>query len=117
VYALEGSTFSLYPSFWRTDGCRAHFIVWRSNLYMMGRQRFAPTVDSSLLENLKRTVGNQFVTAEVLAERLNEDAWLVAIGCDELVEQRAFEARTVEGAKLFRLATPTRQTSRFDRRI
>src|SRR4051794_6992334 len=37
LYYIVGRTFSLYPSVWRSDGCRSHFIIWRSMLYLFGR--------------------------------------------------------------------------------
>lgn len=78
---------SIYPSVWRDDGCRAHFIVFRDQILWCGSHDTKPiTLDQSLnrkvFDALDPVRPRHF---ESIAESLGAIPWEVSWTCDGLV--------------------------------
>jgi hypothetical protein len=89
LYNVAGRTFSLYPSVWRTDGCRAHFIIWKSMLYLFGRDVPDFPEPASLRTRILDALRREPESVLRLAGILDEDAWSVATACERLVKAGA----------------------------
>jgi hypothetical protein len=93
LYNIAGRTFSLYPSVWRTEGCRAHFVIWKSTLYLFGRDALDVPAPASLSGRIVEALRREPASVLLLADLLDEDVWYVATACERLV--RAGAARLV----------------------
>jgi hypothetical protein len=89
LYNVAGRTFSLYPSVWRNDGCRAHFIIWKSTLYLFGRDALDLPESASLCAQILDELRREPAPVLRLAALLDEDAWYVATACERLVSAGA----------------------------
>jgi hypothetical protein len=81
---LEGRTLSLYPSVWRSTGCRSHFIVWRSSIYWCDRGDELHPVDEELEERVASTLSAALEAFPAIAERLGAVPWAVLSACRRL---------------------------------
>jgi hypothetical protein len=52
----SGDRLTLYPSVWRQEGCRAHFIVWRDALLWCDGTAYNVDLDDGTLETVKATL-------------------------------------------------------------
>ena len=78
---------SIYPSYWRTDGCLSHFIVWRNRIIWCDvRRDFEPPNVSPLLSTVlaKVPVGS-YISHETIAAQIDEVPWDVLWSCRSLV--------------------------------
>lgn len=81
---------TVYPSVWREDGCRAHFIIWKNRILWCGPSDDygidAP--DRSLLETVYASLSQkEYVHYESLADRLDMIPWEVLWACKSLARQ------------------------------
>jgi hypothetical protein len=88
--------FSLYPSVWREGGCESHFIVWRDRIlwcdrYVEGEE---PEHGRSIEDALYQILTTNWVSAETLAQRLDEIPWEVARAGKSLARRGLAEAGT-----------------------
>jgi hypothetical protein len=74
-------TTTLFPSVWREDGCKSHFIVWRDHILWCGRfdegnsePSYDRTLEPRLLDALDRP---GFRSALDVAEEIDEIPWEV----------------------------------------
>lgn len=98
---------SMYPSVWRNNGCRAHFILWAGKiLWCMIEDYPRPMVERSVIEEVRRHLPlARYVYYEDLAVEANLNPWEVLWACDELVAKGAasrgpkwtFKASTISG--------------------
>lgn len=93
---------TLYPSVWREDGCRSHFILWRDRILWCGRfeeDNEEPAYDA----DLERIVYAQldpviYLGAYDIAMRVGEVSWEVSRALRYLArEGRAVEGRGPDG--------------------
>lgn len=83
---------TLYPSYWREDGCRSHFIVWNSRIYWCDGWEsnesdtwsVSSTIEDMVLAALPH---DSFINYEDLAENLNLVPWETLQACRQLVRQ------------------------------
>lgn len=101
----RGEAMSLYPSVWRDNGCRAHFVLWHDRLLWCGpgdqggdEPPYAAEIEALVLSAL--TV--EYQTANAIAERLGEIPWEITRIADRLVKAGKAEARNVTGTKYYR---------------
>jgi Family of unknown function (DUF6527) len=92
---------TLYPSVWREDGCRSHFIIWRDYIIWCGRfddgneePAYDETLEDRVLGALRVSPGP--ATALDLATTLDELTWDVSRALRRLV--RHGRARESNGA-------------------
>lgn len=81
---------TLYPSVWRNEGCRAHFIVWRDVVFWCDGSMNNPEVDAANLKAIQKaliSIGNRFVHYETLAEEASVHPWDALWGCQLLVRR------------------------------
>lgn len=85
---------SVFPSVWREDGCRSHYIIWRNKIYLFGfnEQEMdaylevdgAPTFEA-VREHLPAT---GLVPFGAIAEALSAVPWDILMICRQLVRMR-----------------------------
>jgi hypothetical protein len=80
---------TLYPSVWRNEGCRAHFIVWRDLvLWCDGRWR-QPVQSDALIDGVATVLGEHDAPMhyETLAERCEIHPWDALWACHSLIRR------------------------------
>ncbi len=80
----DASTISVFPSVWRTTGCKSHFIVWRSRIYWCDwREELEPTSEAFERVVLAELTSKlQEYTA--VADHLRAVPWAVLVACNRL---------------------------------
>lgn len=81
---------SLYPSVWRGEGCKAHFIVWRDRLIWCDGSDSVRWYDKQVIqavaEALKQNAAD-FMHFEEIAARLDLIPWEVLWACQALARR------------------------------
>lgn len=103
LYDIAGRRFSVYPSVWRTDGCRAHFIIWKSTLYLFGRDTLDVPEPASLSARILDALRREPASVLRLARLLDQDAWCVATACERLVSAGAARLVRTEPESIYAL--------------
>ncbi len=98
---------SLYPSVWREDGCRSHFILWRDHLIWCGRfeeDNEEPDYDAALEHSVLAALDTiEWRYGDDIAHSLDEIGWDVLRALRNIVRsKRAEEGRGLHRGK-FRL--------------
>jgi hypothetical protein len=82
---------TLYPSYWREDGCESHFIVWNNHIFwcMWDDDDFdewsvSPLVEEAVLAALPN---NRFIHYYDLAEQIGLIPWEVLQACRQLTRR------------------------------
>jgi hypothetical protein len=83
---------TLYPSYWREDGCRSHFIIWDSHIYWCSGWESDESDTWSVSDSIEETVlaalqKDHFIKYDELAEQLDLIPWEVLQACRQLVKQ------------------------------
>lgn len=86
---------SLFPSVWRDNGCRSHYIIWRDKIWLFGHYGeddfdISTQIDEtrSLTDTvLKCLPAKGLITFSEIAESLNLVPWDVLTVCRRLVRQ------------------------------
>lgn len=102
-YYRRGEAISLYPSVWRDEGCKAHFILWNDVIYWGGVRDVAPTPLALRKAVLSKLASVRFKSFFEIALELNEIPWEVNAACKELVRKGAAEEATGKRRGYFRL--------------
>ena len=90
VLYLRKEKLSIFPSYWRTDGCRCHFIVWRDRiLWCDSHERVKIPNVSSILRStvLAQLSVDSYISYEAIANEIDEIPWDVLWSCRSLVRQ------------------------------
>ncbi len=88
---------SLFPSIWRDNGCKSHFIVWQSRIYWCdAHDDTLEGGDAALEGRVRELLGSTLVPYVSLADQLSEVPWAVLVACNRLVASG--DAREGEGA-------------------
>ena len=86
---IRGGALSLYPSVWRENGCRSHFILWRDHILWCGRfedDNEEPAYDTALEEVVLAALdGRRYRSAGDIALELGEIGWEVSRALGRLV--------------------------------
>ena len=80
---------SIFPSYWRVDGCRCHFIVWRNCILwcdVYGRFK-TPDVSSLHSTVLAQLSVDSYISYKAIADEIGEIPWDVLWSCRSLVMQ------------------------------
>jgi len=95
---------SVYPSVWRDNGCRSHFIIWHSQIYWCGVKSDPLDEDNPTLEERVRPIlGEKFVSYTELADKLQEVPWAVLVACYRLCRRGDAEEGEGRFAGSFRI--------------
>lgn len=77
---------SLYPSVWRSSGCKSHFIVWRSRIFWCDLDE--PFDDGDLSpEAVLAELGESFESYDAIAARMSAIPWEVMSACYRLARR------------------------------
>lgn len=92
---------SLYPSVWRDNGCRSHFIVWRSHIYWCDWKSDVLDGNDRELEKLvNKVLGSTLISYVQIADELGAVPWAVLVACNHLVSQgEAVEGEGIDKGK------------------
>jgi hypothetical protein len=83
------SVLSIYPSVWRDDGCKSHFIICGGLILWCGGERHErPEIDETSMENVQRALTGDFHTYEEIASKCLLNPWVALWACEELVRQK-----------------------------
>lgn len=86
---------TLFPSIWRSSGCRSHFILWRDAIYWLDSFDSYSYIPSAKLEQrVYRALTKQFSHFSTIADQLSETPWDVL----EAARSLARKGRAIEGA-------------------
>lgn len=98
---------SLYPSVWRDDGCKSHFILWRNHIIWCGRYQDyndEPPLNPALLEAVHaELLADEYQDADSIAELLDEIWWDVSRALRLLVRKGQAEEGKGRERQRFRL--------------
>jgi len=83
---------SLYPSYWRDDGCGSHFIVWNNHIYWCRGWESDESDDWQVPSELEEKVyaalpDDWFINYEQIAEQLDLIPWEALQACRQLAKQ------------------------------
>jgi Family of unknown function (DUF6527) len=99
----DADSISIFPSVWRTTGCKSHFIVWRSRIYWCDwHEELEPT--SEAFEHVvlaKLTSAFQEYTA--VADQLGTVPWAVLVACNRLTTHGLAQRGAGDEKHCFRL--------------
>ena len=87
---VRSNALSLYPSVWRSEGCKAHFIVWKNAVLWFDEPWERLFSDESIPEQIKKLLDErrgQFVHYETLAQLATVHPWEALWAC-RLLERR-----------------------------
>lgn len=87
---------TLYPSVWRGQGCRAHFILWRNSIIWCDWNEGPAWRDDGLVSRVKDELqkrADAFTHYEILAEALEENPWETLWACQVLQNRGHAEVR------------------------
>ena len=92
---------SLFPSVWRDNGCRSHFIVWRSRIYWCDWKDDALEGNDMVLEDrVRKMLGPALISYVRIADHLDEVPWAVLVACNRLVSLgQAVEGKGADRSK------------------
>jgi len=80
----DAGAISMYPSVWRTTGCKSHFIVWQSRVYWCDwhdeLEATSESFEQTVLARLT-AVPQQYVD---VADQLEAVPWAVLVACNRL---------------------------------
>jgi len=98
---------TLYPSVWRHDGCKAHFIVWRNIVLWCDSHDGVKWEDVALVAAVRSELGRvpqRFRHFDEIAARLSAVPWEVSWACDQLVREGAAERQKMAEYRLIQVS-------------
>jgi hypothetical protein len=98
---------TLYPSVWRDQGCRSHFILWRDRIVWCDVYDPVPWADDELVRKVRRELelsAGRYVHFETIAAILNCIPWEALWACQRLQREKKAEVRNQSE---FRVPRPT----------
>jgi len=91
MYSRDQSL-TLFPSYWRDDGCKSHFILWKNRIYWCDWDDDSIWVNSNDIEKrVLEALPHQYINYEKLAEQLQEIPWDVLQACHALTRKALAE--------------------------
>jgi hypothetical protein len=94
----RGGRLTLYPSVWRDQGCKAHFIIWRDRLIWCDRYDPVPWEDHGLVQDVRVELAREpgtFRHYEEVATALDAIPWEALWACQLLVRAGEAEVRNL----------------------
>ena len=100
---------SVFPSIWRDTGCGSHFIVWRDQILLFGREDdeltsspHHPDLRALARRLLERWPLNGWASYVEIADELDEIPWDVLDACRDLARANSFDEGRGPHQGLFR---------------
>lgn len=93
----RGDQLTLFPSVWRDDGCKAHFIVWKNRIIWCDARDPVGWDDPTLVARvgeILEAASPRAMDYEDIALRLGEIPWEVLWACHALVRAKVASRRT-----------------------
>jgi hypothetical protein len=79
---------TLFPSYWRDNGCQSHFVLWNSHVYWCNWYDDGFWQASSPLEDaVFHALSEEFEHYESIADQMQEIPWEVLQACHSLVRK------------------------------
>jgi len=82
---------TLFPSYWRDDGCGSHFILWNSQVYWCrgweSEESDGWQVSSEIEDRIYAVLDESFINYENIAEQLELIPWEALQACRQLAKQ------------------------------
>ena len=82
---------SIYPSVWRDNGCKSHFIIWRNNILLLGTGYGGSWIDDveegedELLQRVLEALSDREQSAEEVSDQIPQsEPWEVLRCCRKL---------------------------------
>ena len=98
LYRRSKSRFSIFPSVWRESGCRSHYVIWRSQIFLFDERdgEFDAQTDTDEVEELTTTVlrslpVDRLISFSELAKNINAIPWDVLTVCRRLTRRGLVE--------------------------
>lgn len=92
---MRKQALTVFPSYWREDGCGSHFIIWRNRILWCSSDRYAwdePADAEMLREVRQRLVPDRYRDSLEIADEIDALPWDVLLACRHLVrEHQAIE--------------------------
>lgn len=101
----DSAAISLYPSVWRTTGCKSHFIVWRSRVYWCDWQEELETTTEAFEQMVLGRLTPELQQYVDVADTLGAVPWAVLVACNRLSVRGLAQRGCGDGKHCFRLAT------------
>ncbi len=88
---------SVYPSIWREDGCRSHFVIWNGRVFLFqADEEWSPTADdTNVRDRVEAALSYRDQHYSDVAARIGEVPWAVLAECEALLRK----GRARRGAK------------------
>lgn len=80
----DADRISVYPSVWRTTGCKSHFIVWQSRIYWCDWHEELETTSTEFEQTVLRRLSSQLQEYTAIADELGAVPWAVLVACNQL---------------------------------
>ena len=114
-------TLTIYPSIWRDSGCRAHFIIWNSEILWCNRDETEPTQwgDAELVTAVERALPpteQPHRHFEEIAALLDAVPWEVLWACHSL-ERAGLAESSERGTKFGRSQRGHKPAGQIDIRV
>ena len=108
--ALE--VMSLYPSVWRTEGCKSHYVIWRGRIRLFDARRGShhlPAVrfDDQRRANILKAISREYRLLVDIADDVSEIPWDTLDALRKLEKERIIEEGDGPQQGHFRLRMPS----------
>src|SRR5690242_11685633 len=110
-------SYTLYPSYWRDNGCHSHFILWDNKIYWFGRDiesneciAVSKQIENKILEVLKE---DEFTHYLDLADECGLDPWECLQACKQISKKGLCKAKKGKYKEYFKKTNPKSRKSSF----
>lgn len=100
----DDDAISVYPSVWRTTGCKSHFIVWRSRVYWCDWHEELEATSTSFEQAVLERLTSELRQYVQVADQLGAVPWAVLVACNRLTMRGLVESGAGDEKDRFRLA-------------
>ncbi|MEO8153469.1 MAG: DUF6527 family protein [Rhizobacter sp.] len=101
----DAAAVSMYPSVWRTTGCKSHFIVWRSRIYCCDWHEELEATDEAFEQAVMGRLTPELRQCIDVADQLGAVPWAVLVACNRLRNRGLVQSGVGDEQDCFRLAS------------
>ena len=80
----DDAAISMYPSVWRTTGCKSHFIVWRLRIYWCDWHEELEATNEAFEQVVLGRLTSELQQYIDVADQLGAVPWAVLVACSRL---------------------------------